>query len=203
WRLHRHMFGEDAKLPDYFVTALEISADAHEAMVAAVAPYIDTSISKTVNVAEDYPYGDFQDLYLKAWRSGLKGLATYRPNKVLGAVLTPDSPKEADPATEGPNRRLAIETLPQPVLAALRWPGRPEMPEGNLSWTYMIESPSGRFALFVGHVEQEGRAIPFEVWVNGAEQPRGLGAVAKTLSMDMRADDRGWLKKKLDVLAQT
>ena len=34
-------------------------------MVAAVAPYIDTSISKTVNVPEDYPYAEFQDLYLR------------------------------------------------------------------------------------------------------------------------------------------
>jgi ribonucleoside-diphosphate reductase alpha chain len=67
----------------------------------------------------------------------------------------------------------------------------------------MIESPQGRFALFVGQVEEGGRAFPFEVWVNGAEQPRGLGAVAKTLSMDMRADDRAWLKMKLDVLAST
>jgi hypothetical protein len=51
--------------------------------------------------------------------------------------------------------------------------------------------------------ESEGRAWPFEVWVNGAEQPRGLGAIAKTLSMDMRANDRGWLKLKLDTLAKT
>jgi ribonucleoside-diphosphate reductase alpha chain len=41
------------------------------------------------------------------------------------------------------------------------------------------------------------------VWVNGAEQPRGLGAVAKTLSMDMRANDRAWLQMKLDALAKT
>jgi ribonucleoside-diphosphate reductase alpha chain len=45
---------------EYFVTALEISADAHQAMVAAVAPFIDTSISKTVNVPEDYPYAEFE-----------------------------------------------------------------------------------------------------------------------------------------------
>jgi ribonucleoside-diphosphate reductase alpha chain len=89
------------------------------------------------------------------------------------------------------------------VLASLRWPGRPELPEGNPAWTYMIDSPFGRFALFVGHVEMDGRAFPFEVWVNGAEQPRGLGAVAKTLSMDMRANDRAWLAMKLDVLAQS
>ncbi len=202
WRLHRHLFGEEAKLPDYFVTALEISADAHQEMVAAVAPFIDTSISKTVNVPEDYPYSEFEHLYLKAWKSGLKGLATYRPNVVLGAVLTADGAKEpAQLAVDTTNQRLAIKTLPQPVLASLRWPGRPEMPEGNLAWTYMIESPSGRFALFVGQVEEAGRAFPFEVWVNGAEQPRGLGAVAKTLSMDMRANDRAWLKLKLDGLA--
>ena len=206
WRLYRHMFGEAAKLPDYFVTALEISADAHQSMVAAVAPFIDTSISKTVNVPEDYPYAQFEGLYMKAWKSGLKGLATYRPNAVLGAVLTPDAPPPKEViefSGDGANRRLAIKALPQPVLTSLRWPGRPEMPEGNLAWTYMIDSPFGRFALFVGQVDEAGRTFPFEVWVNGAEQPRGLGAVAKTLSMDMRADDRAWLKMKLDVLANT
>ena len=205
WRLYRHLFGAEEKLPGYFVTALEISADAHQAMVAAVAPFIDTSISKTVNVPEDYPYKDFEGLYLSAWKAGLKGLATYRPNAVLGAVLTPDAPAggPAEPAVDGANRRLAIKALPLPVLTSLRWPGRPEIPEGNLAWTYMIDSPAGRFALFVGQVDESGHAFPFEVWVNGAEQPRGLGAVAKTLSMDMRADDREWLRMKLDTLAST
>ncbi|MCP2937947.1 hypothetical protein NK983_35160, partial [Salmonella enterica subsp. enterica serovar Typhimurium] len=57
-------------------------------MLEAVQPYIDTSISKTVNVPEDYPYEAFRNLYLEAWKAGLKGLATYRPNRVLGAVLS-------------------------------------------------------------------------------------------------------------------
>ena len=204
WRLYRHLYGENATLPDYFVSALEISASAHAAMVAAVAPFIDTSISKTVNVPEDYPYPEFEGLYLKAWRDGLKGLATYRPNSVLGAVLTPDAPRSTTAPAElvtDANRRLSIKSLPQPVLASLRWPGRPELPGGNPAWTYMIDAPAGRFALFVGHVEEQGQAFPFEVWVNGAEQPRGLGAVAKTLSMDMRANDRAWLRMKLDILA--
>ena len=39
-----------------------------------------------------------------------------------------------------------------------------------------------------------GRSLPFEVWVNGSEQPRGLGALAKALSLDMRANDAQWLK---------
>jgi ribonucleoside-diphosphate reductase alpha chain len=88
WRLYRHLRGVDAPLTPAFVTAPEMSAQAQVAMVAAVAPYIDAAISKTVNVPADYPYDDFQHLYLTAWQSGLKGLASYRPNAVLGAVLS-------------------------------------------------------------------------------------------------------------------
>ncbi|MDB5888397.1 MAG: ribonucleoside-diphosphate reductase, adenosylcobalamin-dependent [Rhodocyclales bacterium] len=214
WRLYRHLGGNVDALPDSFVTALEISAQAHKDMVAAVAPYIDTSISKTVNVPEDYPYGEFEGLYLSAWKAGLKGLATYRPNMVLGSVLSVDTAgKEEmrspnDVVLSDPNRRLSIPSLPAPVLASLRWPGRPELPDGNTSWTYMLDSPQGSFAIFVGHVDasDDGQirdTFPFEVWVNGADQPRGLGALAKTLSMDMRANDRAWLKLKLDALATT
>ncbi|MBY4896216.1 adenosylcobalamin-dependent ribonucleoside-diphosphate reductase [Cupriavidus sp. AU9028] len=88
WRLYRHLGGDVERLPDSFVTALQMSARDHMLMLEAVQPYIDTSISKTVNVPEDYPYEAFRDLYLEAWRAGLKGLATYRPNSVLGAVLS-------------------------------------------------------------------------------------------------------------------
>jgi ribonucleoside-diphosphate reductase alpha chain len=207
WRLYKHMGGDTTKLPSYFVTALEISALAHKDMVAAVAPCIDTAISKTVNVPEDYPYADFEDLYLEAWKAGLKGLATYRPNKVLGSVLSVEpatQKKPQDVVIDGANRRLSIGSLPAPVLASLRWPGRPKLTDGNSAWTYMIETPHGEFALFVGQTENGHRKpVPFEIWVNGTEQPRGLGAVAKTLSMDMRANDKAFLKLKLDVLART
>ncbi len=214
WRLFRHLKGSDAALPPAFVSALELSARAHADMVAAVAPYVDTSISKTVNVPEDYPYADFQDLYLTAWRSGLKGLATYRPNKVLGSVLSVGPSTAAQPAPlraadDGANQRLRLERLPAPVLTSLRWPSRPDLAAGNPAWSFMIQHPHGEFALFVGELPGEagpdvglfGKTLPFEVWVNGAEQPRGLGALAKTLSMDMRANDPQWLKLKLDALA--
>jgi ribonucleoside-diphosphate reductase alpha chain len=213
WRLYRHLKGADAPLTPAFVTALEMSAEAHALMVAAVAPCIDTSISKTVNVPADYPYEDFQGLYLTAWRSGLKGLATYRPNAVLGSVLSVGAPAApaAAPAlvADHANQRLTLDKLPAPVLTSLRWPGRPELKAGNPAWSYLIQHPHGDFSLFVGELPAEagpgtglfGTTLPFEVWVNGAEQPRGLGALAKTLSMDMRANDPQWLKLKLDALA--
>jgi ribonucleoside-diphosphate reductase alpha chain len=211
WRRYKVLNKNLENLPSYFVTALEISAHAHEQMVAAVAPYVDTSISKTVNVPEDYPYAQFQDLYLHAWKSGLKGLATYRPNKILGSVLQTNPPQ--DFVQDDVNRRITVKSVPAPVLASLRWPGRPELPGGNPSWTYMIEHPQSRFAVFVSHIDSGSAALDsarqfaghphaFEVWVNGSEQPRGLGALAKTLSMDMRAKDLAWLRLKLDALAK-
>jgi ribonucleoside-diphosphate reductase alpha chain len=175
-------------------------------MVAAIAPFVDSAISKTVNVPEDYPYLEFEDLYFQAWKAGLKGIATYRPNSVLGSVLsvtsTPATPEPNDLDTSDTDRRIRLDAAPEPALLSLRWPGRPVLPAGNAAWTYMVESPFGRFAIFVGHVEN-GAPYPFEVWINGNEQPRGLGAIAKTMSMDMRALDAKWLRMKLDLLART
>jgi ribonucleoside-diphosphate reductase alpha chain len=102
WRLYRHMGADMEQLPDAFVTALQMSALDHMRMLEAVQPYIDTSISKTVNVPEDYPYEAFRNLYLEAWKAGLKGLATYRPNSILGAVLSVDTPAPAPSFAEDP-----------------------------------------------------------------------------------------------------
>ena len=93
WRLYRAMGGDVNNLPKQFVTALELSVTDHINPMAVVQPYCDTSISKTVNIPEDYPYDHFKDLYMYAWKSGLKGLATYRPNSILGSVLSVDAPK--------------------------------------------------------------------------------------------------------------
>ncbi len=208
WRLYRHLGGDVDNLPDYFVTALEMSATDHMAMSGAVQPFIDTAISKTVNVPADYPFESFEDLYMEAWKHGLKGITTYRPNSVLGAVLevkpvaptNKETPQDNDQGDM--DRRVVLDIMPTPALASLRWPGRPQQALGSEGWVYMIEHQNGSFAVFISHI-QNGHAKPFEVWVNGAEQPRGLGALAKTLSMDMRAEDRGWLNMKLSVLEKT
>ena len=193
-----------AMLPPAFVSALEMSAQDHMLMNAAVQPFIDTAISKTVNVPSDYPFDAFKNLYFEAWQAGLKGIATYRPNSVLGAVLetVPATAPVAEPQdfdTADPDRRIRLDRAQRPALASLRWPGRPELTNGNPCWTYVVRHPLGDFAVFIGHIE-DGKSYPFEVWINGAEQPRGLGAIAKTLSMDMRTDDRAWLDMKLSAL---
>lgn len=206
WRVFKQQGGDVNKLPAAFITALEISAIDHMKMVAAVAPYIDTSISKTVNVPADYPYEDFKELYTEAWKAGLKGLATYRPNSVLGSVLsvTPEK-KEEQPQdfVFDQDRRIVLEAAPKPALASLRWPGRPELPAGSEGWvSQVVKHPLGSFVTFVSHTKN-GCNHPFEVWVNGSEQPRGLGALAKSLSMDMRTRDPVWIRMKLEMLMKT
>jgi len=123
WRLFRELGGDVDKLPDYFVSALEMSAASHIAMMESVQPFIDTAISKTVNVPVDCPYDDFKGLYLQAWRARLKGLATYRPNSILGAVLETGSGQAdvaavASAAPADPMRSV-IESRPKGALSAV------------------------------------------------------------------------------------
>lgn len=75
-------------LPESFVTAQTLSPNAHVKMQAAAQRWVDSSISKTVNVPEDINFDDFKQVYLDAYDSGCKGCTTYRPNEVTGSVLT-------------------------------------------------------------------------------------------------------------------
>jgi len=123
WRRYHELGGDVNKLPDYFVSALEMSATDHIAMMEAVQPFVDTAISKTVNVPADYPYDDFKGLYQQAWNARLKGLATYRPNAILGSVLHVESAKP-EPVKPAPvpvvdPMRTVIERRPKGALSAV------------------------------------------------------------------------------------
>lgn len=122
WRVYRELGGDVNHLPPTFISALEMNAHDHIAMMQVVQPFIDTAISKTVNVPADYPYEDFKDLYLQAWRAGLKGLATYRPNAILGAVL------ELKPLTqEGQTAKADVTTAVDPMRTVIE-----SRPKGGL-----------------------------------------------------------------------
>lgn len=88
-------FSDDpaAKLPDYFISADDISPKEHVDVQAAAQKWVDSSISKTANVPTDYPYEDFKDIYRYAYQQGLKGCTTFRFNPAaFQGVLV----KEAD-----------------------------------------------------------------------------------------------------------
>ncbi|MBL8505598.1 MAG: adenosylcobalamin-dependent ribonucleoside-diphosphate reductase [Methylobacillus glycogenes] len=85
-------FSEHAEeqLPDYFLDSSSIQAKAHVDIQAAAQKWIDSSISKTINVPTDYDYEDFKNIYLYAYERGLKGCTTFRfnPEAFQGVLVT-------------------------------------------------------------------------------------------------------------------
>lgn len=71
---------EDAKLPEYFIAADDVTPKQHVDIQAAAQIWIDSSISKTANVPTDYPFEEFKDIYTYAYEQGLKGCTTFRFN---------------------------------------------------------------------------------------------------------------------------
>ena len=200
YRLYHALHGttRDTPLPAYFVSALEMTAADHVAMMQAVQPYIDTSISKTVNIPADYPYEDFKDLYHHAWRAGLKGLATYRPNNILGAVLETSAPKvESQAAAEAVDpMRSVIESRPKGALNAVAEKIEYWTQDGKkrlyLIVSFMpVSAPDGRT------VE---RAIEFFMPVGqSGESQQWITATMRSLSLAARG---GFLDRALDDLSK-
>jgi len=81
---------EEEKLPEYFIDSSTIKAKAHVDIQAASQKWIDSSISKTINVPTDYDYEDFKNIYLYAYDKGLKGCTTFRfnPEAFQGVLVT-------------------------------------------------------------------------------------------------------------------
>lgn len=78
--------------PPSIVTAPELEPEAHIAMQAALQPFVDNAISKTVNVPHSMPFKAFSGLYERAYELGLKGCTAFRPNPELRGVLDAAEP---------------------------------------------------------------------------------------------------------------
>src|SRR5579883_89169 len=173
YRLFRRVKGEGAPLPAQFVDAQSLTPGDHLVMQATVQRYVDSSISKTINIPVDFPFDQFKDVYLQAYELGCKGCTTYRPNEITGAVLeVRKEPK--DIARQQPELPLPLP-LPAPKPADIYEAGsvvymtqplsRPEELPGK---TYKIKWPENEHALYItiNDIVQDGRRRPFEIFIN-------------------------------------
>jgi len=166
--------GEDAELPDYFVDSRVLAPESHVIMQAAVQKYIDSSISKTVNVPDDISFDDFKDVYLKAYELGCKGCTTYRPNVVTGAVLTAEA-RAGEPT--------AVKDVVKEASSDIVYMTQPlERPEALVGKTYKLRWPESDHAFYVtiNDIIQDGRRRPFEVFINSANLEHYAWTVALT-----------------------
>ncbi|WP_028795670.1 adenosylcobalamin-dependent ribonucleoside-diphosphate reductase [Thalassobaculum salexigens] len=173
YRLYRRLKGETAELTDAFVDAQSLTPHDHVVMQAAVQKYVDSSISKTINVPEDIAFETFKDVYREAYRSGCKGCTTYRPNLITGSVLAtkreePEQPAPATVTSEDPEVIHLMQPLDRPTFL----PGA----------TYKIKWADSDHAIYitVNDIEQDGRRRPFEVFINSKNMEHFAWTVALT-----------------------
>jgi ribonucleoside-diphosphate reductase alpha chain len=91
-------------LPPQYVAAHDLPPEAHLQMQAAIQPYVDNAISKTINIPENLDFSAYQSVYERAYALGLKGCTTFRPNPVTGMVLYEDEPPGTQPHCCGLDR---------------------------------------------------------------------------------------------------
>ena len=184
YRLFRAQKGEDAALPEAFVAVEDLTPTEHVAMQAAVQDYIDSSVSKTINVPVDTPFEAFKDVYLQAYESGCKGCTTYRPNPITGAVLVASGEEPDAPAVEEA-AGLPEVTPPRalPAEADVVYMSEPlERPEVLPGRTYKLRWPGSDHAIYItmNDVIQDARRRPFEIFINSKNMEHYAWTLALT-----------------------
>jgi ribonucleoside-diphosphate reductase alpha chain len=187
-RVFRDRFGEDAALPDYFVNAQTLTPRDHLAVQAAAQPFIDSAISKTINVPASISFEAFKDVYRAAYQDGCKGCTTYRPNAVTGSVLSVEAPADAAPAQAALAQSEAEPELPLPLPEPKERGGviymtRPlDRPDALLGRTYKIKWLESDHAFYItlNDIEKDGRRRPFEIFINSKNMEAYAWALALT-----------------------
>ncbi len=176
FRCWRALKGEAEPPTDIFVDAQTLSPGDHLAMQAAAQEFVDSSISKTINLPRDISFEAFKNVYEEAYALGCKGCTTYRPNVVTGAVLevkplTETSRPATAPSTVG-GRDGEVVYIAQPL-------ARPEDLPGK---TYKIKWPGSDHAIYItiNDVMQDGRRRPFEIFINSKNMEHYAWTVALT-----------------------
>ncbi len=172
FRLWRAVKGNEPP-SDAFVDAQTLTPADHLAMQAAAQAFVDSSISKTINLPRDISFEAFKGVYEEAYALDCKGCTTYRPNDVTGAVLEV-KPAEAGtvPALVPAVRESGVVYIAQPLDRPEDLPGR----------TYKIKWPGSDHAIYItiNDVMQDGRRRPFEIFINSKNMEHYAWTVALT-----------------------
>ncbi|SME91694.1 ribonucleoside-diphosphate reductase class II [Tistlia consotensis] len=172
YRLFRERFGAEAAPGEAFVDAQSLEPAAHLVMQATVQRFIDSSVSKTINLPADMSFEAFKDVYLSAYELGCKGCTTYRPSELRGAVLEVESGAAPVVAAVPRPAEGAVVHLTEPLARPEALPGR----------TYKLTWPESDHAIYitVNDIVQDGRRRPFEVFINSKNMEHYAWTVALT-----------------------
>lgn len=129
---------------DKFVTALEIPVSDHVRMLGIVAYHTDMSVSKTINVPEEYTFEQTKNIYDDCWSKGIKGCTIFRPNSLRQGILIQKDSKQKD----GEKEEVVTE-FPRGVIE--------KVPDDLNYRKYKLETGCGSLYLFLGIDEYDGK----------------------------------------------
>ena len=172
----------DKPLPPYWVSTADLTVDDHLNTQSVFQKYIDLSISKTINVPENYPYENFKKVYEKAYDLGLKGITTFRPGKIRGILQTKEEKQK--------EKTIVLDKILS-------------RPQVLLGTTYKLKTPKAKYAFYITINDYElpdGRRIPFEIFINtkNTEHQSWITALTRVMSAVFRkVEDPSFLLEEL------
>lgn len=168
-------------LPDYFVHSGTVSPVEHLEIQAKLQQYVDSSISKTINVPGNYPFEDFKNIYMLAYEKGLKGCTTFRPSEHIAGVLVRDEDKKKEEKKEEKKPAVSLAEMDK----------RPEELSGN---TYKIKTPQSpdAFYITINDFQKDGQFRPYELFINtkNLQHFSWIVAMSRLISAVFRNDPR-------------
>lgn len=168
------------ELPDYFVTAMNLSAEDHIRVQAAIQRWVDSSISKTANCPSDFTVEETKRLYELAFDLGCKGVTIYRDGSRDVQVLQTE--KKEDKKEE------AAAPASSPKVSDNKYKRRPQVLHGA---TYKINTPFGMAYITINDLN----GIPGEIFLNVGKAGSDVFAMAEALgrvcSLFLRYGDHG------------
>jgi len=172
----KKLFGTDEQLPDHVVTAHNIDPFFRVNMQGVIQKYIDSSISSTVNLAEDISVETVAEIYMTAYKSGLKGITVYREGSREGILVTK---KEEDDRTVVAKAKEAnaSKVTPSPR-------GRPIITNGV---TRRIRTGEGSLYITINE-DQEGLCEVFTtIGKAGGNAAAQSEAISRLISLALRS----------------
>lgn len=183
------------ELPDYFVTAMEMTAEDHIRVQAAIQRWVDSSISKTANCPADFTVEETERLYELAYELGCKGVTIYRDGSRDVQVLSTATDekdqiedKQADAETPQPAAELEPIASTVPSSQERPYKRRPSVLRGS---TYKINTPFGMAYITINDLD----GSPAEIFLNVGKAGSDVFAMAEALgrvcSLFLRYGDHG------------
>lgn len=186
------------ELPDYFITAMDLSAEDHIRAQAAIQRWVDSSISKTANCPNDFTVEETKRLYELAFDLGCKGVTIYRDGSRDVQVLSTDKgdkqedrqadQTEAGTLAEAPAAPVTAQAAPNNGAGSNVYKRRPQVLRGA---TYKVNTPFGMAYITINDLN----GIPGEIFLNVGKAGSDVFAMAEALgrvcSLFLRYGDHG------------